>query len=140
MLFKLIAPDFVNGQDHTFTQDEARQNARQAHLCEEIVLSDASVYVHTAHDDTLTQYTAYFPPNKKDKNKRGNRWRLAVLGRTLAKTKLYCVDRRDPPAKRHSVVEAAAFLELDKMKCASNCWSKLEYSCDKLPWLDLKSE
>ena len=59
MIFKLIAPDFVNGQDHTFTKDEARQNARQAHLCEEIVLSDASVYVHTAHDDTLTQHTAY---------------------------------------------------------------------------------
>ena len=65
---------------------------------------------------------------------------IGRVGRTLAKTKLYRADRRDPPAKRHSVVEAAAFLKLDKMKYASNWWSKLEYSRDELPWLDLKSE
>ena len=53
MIFKLIAPDFVNGQDHTFTQDKARQNARQAHLCEEIVLSDA--YPHATHSLLSTQ-------------------------------------------------------------------------------------
>lgn len=72
MVLKLIAPDFGNGQDHTFTQDEARHNARRGLLCKEMVLSNSSVYVHTGHEDTLTQHTAYFPPNKKDKKGRGN--------------------------------------------------------------------
>ena len=61
VIFKLILPDYLMGQGHTFTQNKACQNAKRNSLSEDILLSNVSVYKHMAHDDTVLQHMTYFP-------------------------------------------------------------------------------
>ena len=133
MIFKLISPDFLRGQDHTFTQDQARQNAKRNDLSEDILLSDISVYKHTAHDDIVLQHMAYFPENKEGPR---NRVRVALLCRTLSISNVYRADMNESADKRYSVVEADAFRNLDKMKYSAKWWAKLGYRPNEIPWMD----
>ena len=87
MLFSLVAPDVSAGQNHKFTLSEAKENANDSRLTNTHVLSHCSVSIHSSYNDRIYQHQVFFPKGKQGRRKTGVC--LAIVGRTLAKSKLF---------------------------------------------------